>query len=264
MQKTIFALIYILILNNVIMAKEMMHLVKKGETLYSISRLYNVSLDDILVANKIEDPSKIKAGYNLTIPSKTIVESKEYKVEKGDTLYGVAKKHNVSINDLLSENNFDKDTIIKVGQIIKIPIQPQNLDTQIAVIDKRISFPDTGNSYAQYYWPVKGEMEKLSGKLQGSKISANYGDAVYSVSSGKVVWEGPYRGFGRVIFIESISGYVYVYGGNDRTNVIVGDSVEPGSELGKIGLNVHENKPTMFFAVYKDGKPIDVEKAPRL
>ena len=260
MHKTIFVLIFILILGNLAAAKEQRHLVQKGETLYSISRSYNVSLDEILVANKIDDPSKIKAGYNLIIPSK-ITEKKEYKVEKGDTLYGVAKKHNVDINALLKENNFNKDTVIKVGQIIKIPVEPNTV--QIANTGKTPS-QNTGNSYSPYYWPVKGEMKELSGKLQGSKISANYGDPVYSVSSGKVVWEGPYRGFGRVIFIESISGYIYVYGGNDKTNVIVGDSVEPGSELGKIGLNVYENKPTMFFAVYKDGKPIDVQKAPRL
>ena len=267
MRKTIFVLIFILILGNVLLAKEQRHLVQKGETLYSISRLYNVSLDEILVANKIDDPSKIKAGYNLLIPSKNgekttekIVETKEYKIEKGDTLYGVAKKHNVSVNDLLKENNFNQDTVIKVGQIVKIPGQGK---TEIASGSKTPT-QNSGNSYSQYYWPVKGEMKELSGKLQGSKISAKYGDSVYSVSSGKVVWEGPYRGFGRVIFVESISGYIYVYGGNDKTNVLVGDSVEPGSELGKIGLNVYENKPTMFFAVYKDGKPIDVGKAPRL
>jgi len=243
----------------VIAAKEQRHLVQKGETLYSISRSYSVSLDEILIANKIDDPSKIKAGYNLIIPSK-FTEKKEYKVEKGDTLYGVAKKHNVNINDLLKENNFNKDTLLKVGQVIKIPGQPG-----IQIADKgKTSSQNNENSYSQYYWPVKGEMKELSGKLQGSKISTNYGDPVYSVSSGKVVWEGPYRGFGRVIFVESVSGYIYVYGGNDKTNVLVGDSVEPGSELGKIGLNVYENKPTMFFAVYKDGKPIDVEKAPRL
>ena len=259
MHKTILALVFLLVLSNIIAAKEQRHLVQKGETLYSIARLYNVSLDEILIANKIEDPSKIKAGYNLIIPSK-ITEKKDYKVEKGDTLYSVAKSHNVNINDLLRENNFNKDTVIKVGQIIKIPGQPSQA-TQIADKGKT---SNSGNNSSQFYWPVKGEMEKLSGKLHGSKISAKYGDPVYSVSSGKVVWEGPYRGFGRVIFVESVSGYVYVYGGNDKTNVIVGDSVEPGYELGKIGLNVHENKPTMFFAVYKDGKPIDVEKAPRL
>ncbi len=276
MQKWIFALIYILFLNYSVAAKEMIHPVKKGETLYSISRMYNISLDDILTENKIEDPSKIKTGYNLKIPekNKTAIENtwKEYIVGKGDTLYSISKNNNVEIDLLLKENNIQKNTIIKAGQKIRIPqnytaVQEKNTEVVAKNGKNDSSNPGVNKPYmrdASHYWPVKGEMEKLSGKLQGSKISANIGDDVYSVSSGKVVWEGPYRGFGRVIFIESRTGYVYVYGGNDKTHVKVGDDVEPGSELGKIGVNVYEGTPTMFFAVYKDGQPVDVEKAPRL
>jgi len=250
--KTIFALAFILLLNNMLAAKEQTHLVQRGETLYSISRLYNVSLDMILVANRIEDPSRIRAGHSLIIPSNA--QTKEYTVRRGDTLYSIARSNSINVNVLLEENNFTRDTVIRVGQVIRVPLL-ENQNIQLA---------GTGNIPSRPYWPVRGEMERLSGKLQGSKILANYGDTVYSVSSGKVVWEGPYRGFGRVIFIESVSGYIYVYGGNDTTNVSVGDAVQPGSVLGIIGVNVHENRPTMFFAVYKDGKPIDVEKAPRL
>ena len=32
----------------------------------------------------------------------------------------------------------------------------------------------------------------------------------------------------------------------------------------KFGLNIHENKPGIYFSVYKNGEPVDVEKAPRL
>jgi murein DD-endopeptidase MepM/ murein hydrolase activator NlpD len=226
--------------------------------------LYNISLDEILTENKIEDPSRIKAGYSLKIPDKNIPEKKEYTIQKGDTLYSIAKNYNADINMIIKENNFDKKSILKIGQTIIIPLSntaiEQNYIKEELVIANKL--PD--NSKNSYYWPVTGAMEKLSGKLQGSKISAGIGDVVFSVSSGKVVWEGPYRGFGRVIFVESKSGYVYVYGGNDKTHVNVGDKVEPGSELGKIGLNVYEGKPAMFFAVYKDGQPVDVEKAPRL
>ena len=267
MHKWLFAIFYIYFCIFTISAKDITHSVKKGETLYSISRLYNISLDEILTENKIEDPSKIKAGYSLKIPDKNalkINEYKEYIVEKGDTLYSIAKKHDVDINIIIKENNFDTKSILKIGQLIKIPKSDQKNESIYNNNDNVLTQNLPAAAKNSYYWPVNGEMEKLSGKLQGSKISANIGDAVFSVSSGKVVWEGPYRGFGRVIFVESKSGYVYVYGGNDKTNVNVGDKVQPGSELGNIGLNVYEGKPAMFFAVYKDGKPVDVEKAPRL
>ncbi|MDX9799859.1 MAG: LysM peptidoglycan-binding domain-containing protein [Spirochaetia bacterium] len=268
MQKWIFALILIHILNISIFAGETIHAVKKGETLYSISRMYDVSLDKILIKNKIDDSSKIKAGYKLIIPDQKSVESKEYVVSKGDTLYSIARKNNIKIESLLEENSFNKKTVIKIGQKINIPVSStEDIPKTIEKSNKQSSIASgkkIENDKNGYYWPVNGEIKKMSGKLQGSRIFANIGDVVYSVSSGKVVWEGPYRGFGRVIFVESVSGYVYVYGGSEKTHVTVGDSVAPGSELGIIGFNVYDNTPAMFFSVYKDGQPIDVEKAPRL
>ena len=46
-------------------------------------------------------------------------------------------------------------------------------------------------------------------------ISANKDAIVHSVSTGKVVYEGQYRGMGRVIYVESANGYIYIYGGNE-------------------------------------------------
>ena len=263
MQKWIFALIYLLIFTHIITANEVNHTVKKGETLYSIARYYEISLDDVLTLNNIEDPSRIQAGFVLKIPGKNSLHHKEYIVEKGDTLYSIARKHNIDVDSLLQRNELEKNSIIRPGQNIRIPVLIDNT-REIAPTKVVQTSSSAAVKNSSYYWPVNGEMEKLSGKLQGSKISANLGDIVYSVSSGQVVWEGPYRGFGRVVFIESGSGYVYVYGGNEKINVSVGDDVQPGSAIGEIGLNVYEGKAAMFFAVYKDGKPVDVEKAPRL
>ena len=108
MQKWIFALILIHIANISVYAGERIHPVKKGETLYSISRLYNVSLDKILIENKIDDPSRIKAGYKLIIPETKNMDSKEYIVSKGDTLYSIARENNIEIETLLAENSLTK------------------------------------------------------------------------------------------------------------------------------------------------------------
>lgn len=273
MQKRIFALIYLLIVWALAgaYAQEIIYQVKKGETLYSISRKYKVSLDNILILNNIEDSSKIKSGFKLKIPqnntsAKISKATEEYKVGKGETLYGIAKKHKVSVNDIINENNLNKKGTIYPGQTIKIPrTQSQHIVVSApSTTGRNKPAKQIVSRSSSYYWPVDGEMEKLSGKLKGSTISAKFGEIVYSVSSGKVVWEGPYRGFGRVIFVESKSGYVYVYGGNEKTSVNVGDSVEPGLQLGKIGHNSYAGKSAMFFAVYKDGKAVDVEKAPRM
>ena len=266
-------LIFILIpcITQSIFSDDLIHIFRKGDTLYSLSKKYNVELNSIMDLNNIDDPSKIREGSRLIIKK----EKNTYIVKKGDTLYSIAKKNGVSVKELQKINKITQNKIIKVGQKIYLP-DTIIKDTSTEVIVKKPvdsgkeqenknKIPVTAKkNKTDFFWPVDGKIEKLSGKLQGSRISADKGDPVYSVSSGRVVWEGPYRGFGRVVFIESAGGYVYVYGGNEKTRVTVGDIVEPGSEIGLIGLNIHESKPGIYFSVYKNGEPVDVEKAPRL
>jgi murein DD-endopeptidase MepM/ murein hydrolase activator NlpD len=83
------------------------------------------------------------------------------------------------------------------------------------------------------------------------------GDGVRSVSTGRVVWVGPYRGFGRVVFVESTGGFVYVYAGNDRILVEVGDRVRQGMEIGRLGKSAHLGGARLIFMVYHNGRPID-------
>ena len=260
-----------LFITQSLFSDDLVHIFKKGDTLYSLSKKYNVKLSEILELNNIKDPMKIREGYKVIIKK----EKNIYIVKKGDTLYSIAKKNDLKIKELLKINKFTQNTIIKVGQKIYLPVTIERNTPGPELIVKKPA--NTGKepvnktkltavkkNKTDFFWPVDGEIEKLSGKLQGSRISADKGDPVYSVSTGRVVWEGPYRGFGRVVFIESSGGYVYVYGGNEKTRVSVGDLVEPGSEIGLIGLNMHESKPGIYFSVYKNGEPVDVEKAPRL
>jgi murein DD-endopeptidase MepM/ murein hydrolase activator NlpD len=249
-------------------AEDLLHIINKGDTLYSLSKKYNIPLSKILEINNISDPMKIREGYRLII--KKGADNNIYTVKKGDTLYSIARKNNIGIKELLEENKIIKKTVIKVGQKIYLPVTIVKTKTAKETVSSSeknsiavtaVNKTKTGNNF---FWPVDGQIEKLKGKLHGSRISAKKGEPVYSVSSGRVVWEGPYRGFGRVVFIESTGGYVYVYGGNEKTIVTVGDMVEPGSGIGFIGLNMHENKPGIYFSVYKNGEPVDVEKAPRL
>ena len=64
------------------------------------------------------------------------------------------------------------------------------------------------------------------------------------------------------MLVESRNGLVYGYGGNERTNVRVGDYVAPGSVIGILGGS--PDKSSAYFFVYKDGKPVDPAKAPRV
>lgn len=123
-------------------AADTTHIVQKGETLYSLSRTYHITVADICKANNIADSASVKAGQKLIIPgagagdkngqtsvSASSSSSKSYGtssagiyvVQKGDTWYGIARKSGISVKDLLALNVSESSAELKTGQKIKVP-----------------------------------------------------------------------------------------------------------------------------------------------
>ncbi len=101
------------------------HIVKKGETLASISRKYGVSVYALKEVNSLRS-NIIKPDMKLLIPTrKDIGASMErlvYVVKKGDTLYRIAKKYNTTAEKIMKWNNL-KDTVISKGKKLIIYIK---------------------------------------------------------------------------------------------------------------------------------------------
>ena len=102
---------------------EEQYVVKKGDTLYSIAKKYNISVSDIKRINALSS-DVISEGQILLLKEKDKEDSSlpdnSYIVQKGDSLYGIARKFNVSINDLIDVNNLTSN-VISIGQMLKIP-----------------------------------------------------------------------------------------------------------------------------------------------
>ena len=281
-------------------AQDAVHVVAKGETVYSISRSYRVSPDELMRYNGINDPSKLQAGKALRIPSgsagipssgtQTVGSSTignqtasgtagytEYRVEKNDTLFSIARNHGVTLQALREINGFSPDfSQIKAGDRLKIPAGASNAGvasgrtTGTTVTAVR---PNTGGEIrpaeikqidSSVRWPVMPkEIAYLTGKLYGVVLNGERFESVKSLTAGTVFSAGPYRGWGRVAIVEVTGGYWYVYGGCESLSVKVGEKIGPGMELGKLGVDVHTGKPQLFFLVYKGNAPIDPAKAPR-
>ena len=98
---------------------------KSGDTLFKISKQYGVTLKELMYKNNFNNATKIIEGEIIIIPHKDIdeynIEKTTYKVIEGDTLYKIARDHNVSLNDIISINNLGNDSYLKLNQIIFIP-----------------------------------------------------------------------------------------------------------------------------------------------
>ena len=90
--------------------------VAKGDTLYSISRRYDVPLRDLITVNSLTPPYTLAVGQLLKIPS-----ARYHIVSKGDTLYNVSKRYNVDITTLSRLNNIEAPYTLSIGQKLMLP-----------------------------------------------------------------------------------------------------------------------------------------------
>lgn len=90
--------------------------VVNGDTLYSIARRYNVSVNELKRINNLSN-NNINIGQELIIPKHTNI---EYIVKSGDTLYSISKKYNINIKDIMNLNNLKSDKI-SINQKLIIP-----------------------------------------------------------------------------------------------------------------------------------------------
>jgi murein DD-endopeptidase MepM/ murein hydrolase activator NlpD len=270
---------------------DIIHVVKSGETVYGLAREYGVKVEEILFINGIDDARKIQTGQRLRIPTIPAMVPPInpdpnapavvlHRAQKGETLFGISRQYGISLQELRNVNNLSENYVLKLGDVLKIPVTPENTMRTAAdsnpaatqsmtaqapvstVID--IPPPVTRTVDLSLVWPIKPtEAAYMTGKLSGVALLGEAGESVFCILPGTVLSAGPYRGFGRVVIVKSADAYLYVYGGCETLSVRAGDSVTAGMELGRLGIDAVSGRPALFFMVYLNNNPIDPAIAPR-
>lgn len=112
------------------------HTLEKGETLYSVSRKYKVSYEALASANGVTDPTRLKVGTVLIIPSVHVV-------EKGETLFGLARQYGISIGDLLAANKLSQSYVLKIGDVLVVPAAAPAADSAVQPVSAPASTTTT-------------------------------------------------------------------------------------------------------------------------
>lgn len=110
---------------------ENVYVVQKKDTLWGIAKQYNITVDELKKENNLTSNS-LTIGQILKIPQKEKVTDNYYIVKKGDTLYGISKKFNISINRLKELNNL-KTNLLAIGQNLLVV---DNVNPEEYIVEK--------------------------------------------------------------------------------------------------------------------------------
>lgn len=179
-----------------------------------------------------------------------------HKVQKGQTLWRIAKTYDVAIDDIISVNNIPNVAKMEENQLVFIPG---------AYALKEIVL-ETQENDSDFDWPVKGKVvsyyrQQNNGKVnKGIDIEVNKGEVVRASRSGKVVFADYLSGYGNTIIIKHPGGYYTVYSRNAPMLVQLGEKVfknmaifraDKSSRLAylhfEIRKNSLENNPLYFL-----------------
>lgn len=145
------------------------HQVQAGNTLWGLQRMYGVSVDEIMATNpSLKDG--LREGSQVLIPvtqgSIDKIPTETYKVKKQETLYGLSRKFNLSVDDLIALNPELKDGL-KKGQIIKVPLQDKA--EEVPIVKAEDPEPTSVNPF------VSDTLEKEDGSLE--QVSITFSDS---------------------------------------------------------------------------------------
>ena len=251
--------------------------VRKGDTLYSLSKKYQVPLRSLIEANNLSAPYTLKIGQNLRLPVR-----KTYTVERGDTLYSISKKHNVDITSLSKLNGLSEPYAINVGQKLALPdstthiasnyrgnsytnISNESNKATIKNIAKTAANNNVSTSRkSKFIWPVNGAVVSNFGVVgkgrrnDGINIKAATGTNVKAADKGVVAYAGnELKGFGNLVLIKHSDGYITAYAHNDRLYVKKGQTVLRGEKIATVGSTGSVNTPQLHFEVRAGKKAVN-------
>lgn len=166
--------------------------VKKGDSLWKIANKYNTTVEKLKSANNLKT-NTLSVGQKLVIPSISVSPevSDTYIVQKGDSLWSIANKFNMTVSELKNLNNLTNN-LLSIGQVLKIKDSSSNGETTYTV-QKGYSLWVIANKYGITTEELKSYNNLTSNLLSiGQVLKIPQGktstENIYTVKKGDSLW----------------------------------------------------------------------------
>lgn len=275
-----------------------LHTLAAGETLWTVSQRYRVSMQDLVYVNGLSPPYTLKPGQRLKLPPPAT-----YRTKEGDTLYGVSRLFGVNQNRLAQMNDLRPPYAVSPGSVLKLPSarpsaavssRPVAIAARMEArpaerVDRQplaqmevaaMPLPSAGKKPApvavrtavpsrtgsKFIWPVNGPVLSSYGPKKGGlhndgmNIGAARGAPVRAAENGVVVYAGnELKGFGNLVLLKHADRWVTAYGHLDRLDIKRGDVVRQGQTVGVVGSTGTVSSPQLHFEVRRGAEALNPE-----
>lgn len=234
------------------------YVVRKGDTLSAIAKMFGVSANTILWANDVPKGGGIKVGQKLVILP---VSGVQYTVKKGDTIAKVATLYKADVEEIRGANNLDVGDGLTVGDSIIIPngiesvISIPTTSTNKSKETRGYVPPDNSTFIATdgyFVRPTAGRKTQGIHGHNGIDFHADKGTTVVAAAAGTVVvsrndgWNG---GYGQYIVIKHSNGTQTLYAHLSSNIVSEGQEVSQGQLIALSGDTGKSFGPHLHFEV---------------
>jgi murein DD-endopeptidase MepM/ murein hydrolase activator NlpD len=207
-------------------AAGIVHVVRRGQTLYRIARTYGVDPDALMQANGITDPRTLEIGQELFVPGATRV----LEVEEAPGM---------------------------------LPSRPEPAAPRPARAEREEPAEAPASAARPALaWPLRGVLYGRFGMRGGAHhdgidIAAPDGSPVLAADDGTVIFVGKQSGYGNVVIVRHEHGLVTVYAHNSEVLVREGARVARGQQVARVGQTGRTTGPHLHFEVRDGVKPRD-------
>lgn len=227
-----------------------LYVVRGGDTLPAIAKMFNVSTNTIVWANDLKN-NKVSVGQTLVIMPMTGI---QHTVKSGDTLKSIVNKYKGNVDEVMQYNDLTLTSKLAVGDVIFIP--DGDYVSAPAKTNSGGSSPSQSStpSYAGYYLrPITGgvKTQGIHGH-NGVDLASSFGAKIMAAADGVVLiaknggWNG---GYGSYVVIKHNNGTQTLYGHLSNVSVSAGENVEQGQAIGAMGSTGKSTGVHLHFEV---------------
>lgn len=221
-------------------------------------------------------------------------------VQEGDSLSRIARRHGVSLRDLIEVNRASPPYRIYPGQKLRLPGRPataadspsrngggraepgpvsgvsaveSSAPAEEALAERSPANVESSNDLRpqegalDFMWPLKGRILARYGRIgdgrrnDGINIAGRRGDPVRAVADGTVTYAGnEIRGFGNLLLVRHADGWISAYAHNERVLVRKGERVRKGQVVSKVGSTGNVDGPQLHFELRRNKRLVDPER----